>query len=106
VVGSPFPRAEYDANRGNFRGVARSIASGMPMADLEKLRTAHLATHPGAAGSAHVRLVASKAYEQRQEWAKAVEETENALTIDPLNVALHQRYAQLVRKLREAGKTP
>ncbi len=106
VIGAPLPRAEYDAHRGNFRGVARSISSGLPMADLEKLRTAHLAAHPGAAGSAHVRLVASKAYEQRQEWRQAVEETENALTIDPLNVALHQRYAQLIRKMREAVKPP
>ncbi len=106
VVGTPLARAEFDANRGNFRGVARAIASGLPMTELERLRTAHITAHPGAAGAAHVRLVASKAYEQRQEWKQAVEETENALAIDPLNVALHQRYALLVRKMRETAKPP
>ena len=63
VIALPGPRTEYDAARGNYKGVARSIAAGLSMLELEKMRQAFLATRTGAAGSAHVKFLASRAYE-------------------------------------------
>ncbi len=100
----PIQRAQFDANRGNYRGVARSIAAGLSVMDLEKLRSAHLAAHPGVAGSAHVKLLASKGFEAKAQWKEALEACEAALQIDPLNLLLHQRAAVLSKRLREAAK--
>jgi len=104
VLTQPFTRAEFDANRGNAKGVARAIAAGLSVMDLEKLRSAHLAAHPGVAGSAHVKLLASKGFEAKAQWKEALEACEAALQIDPLNLLLHQRLAVLAKRLREAAK--
>lgn len=100
----PMQRAEFDANRGNPKGVARAISAGLSVMDLEKLRSAHLAAHPGVAGSAHVKLLASKGYEAKGQWKEALEACEAALQIDPLNLLLHQRAAVLAKRIREAAK--
>ena len=104
VLTQPVQRAEFDANRGNAKGVARAIAAGLSVMDLEKLRSAHLAQHPGVAGSAHVKLLASKGFESKAQWKEALEACEAALQIDPLNLLLHQRSAVLAKCLREAAK--
>ncbi len=104
VIGSPLPRAEYDANRGNYRGVARAIAGGIAVTDLERMRNAFLQAKPGVAGSAHVRFLTAKAYEAKAEWKAAIDACEAALQQDPLNLLFHQRYAYLLKKAREAPK--
>jgi tRNA A-37 threonylcarbamoyl transferase component Bud32 len=106
IIGSPIPRAEYDANRGNHRGVARAISAGMAVTDLEKLRNAYLAAKPGVAGSAHVRFLTAKAYEARGDWKNAIDACEAALQQDPLNLLFQQRYAYLNKKSREAAPKP
>ena len=42
-------RLEYDAERGNFEGVARCISAGISVAELESMRLKFLKTHPGIA---------------------------------------------------------
>jgi serine/threonine-protein kinase len=102
VVGAPASRAEYDGHRGNFRGVARCLAAGLSVVELERLRALHLQAHGGSAGSAHVKFLGSKAYEARSQFAEAVEAIEGALALDPLNLQFHQRHAQLLKRAGEA----
>ncbi|MEW6433963.1 MAG: serine/threonine-protein kinase [Myxococcota bacterium] len=102
VLGAPGPRARYDANRGNYRGVAKCLLGGLGPLDLERLRQDFLVEHPSAAGSAHVKYLASKAYEARNQLKEALDACDAALKLDPLNLQLHQRHAGLARKLQDA----
>ncbi|MFT3709392.1 MAG: protein kinase [Archangium sp.] len=99
ALSAPLARARYDANRGNWKGIARCITGGLGPLDLERLRQEFLVEHPSAAGSAHVKLLASKGYEQNGQLKEAFDACENALQIDPLNLQLHQRHAALKRQL-------
>lgn len=105
VLGNPLHRAEFDANRGNFRGVMRCLQAGLTVLDLERLRTNHLAANPNAAGGAHVKLLASKAYETKGQLREALDAVEAALQHDPLNLTYHQRRIQLLKRLREGMPT-
>jgi serine/threonine-protein kinase len=104
VLTNPGPRARYDANRGNWHGIARCLLGGLGPLDLERIRQEYLAGHPTAAGSAHVKFLASKGYEQQGQLKEALEASEAALRIDPLNIQLHQRQAMLAKKLKDATK--
>jgi serine/threonine-protein kinase len=106
ALSNPGPRARYDANRGNWRGIARCILGGLGPMDLERQRQEFLVEHPSAAGSAHVKFLASKGYEQNEQVKEALDACENALQIDPLNLQLHQRQAMLARKLKEGSPKP
>ncbi|MBL8915600.1 MAG: protein kinase [Archangium sp.] len=99
ALSAPLARARYDAHRGNWKGIARCITGGLGPLDLERLRQEFLVEHPSAAGSAHVKLLASKGYEQNGQLKEAFDACENALQIDPLNLQLHQRHAALKRAL-------
>jgi serine/threonine-protein kinase len=106
ALSNPGPRARYDANRGNWRGIARCILGGLGPIDLERQRQEFLVEHPSAAGSAHVKFLASKGYEHNDQIKEALDACENALQIDPLNLQLHQRQAMLARKLKEGSSRP
>jgi serine/threonine-protein kinase len=101
VLGVPGPRARFDSNRGNWKGVARCIVGGLGPLDLERLRQEHLTQHPTSAGAAHVKFLASKGFEANGQTKEALEACEAALQLDPLNLQLHQRNATLARKLKE-----
>ncbi len=101
VLGNPMHRAEFDANRGNFRGVMRCLQAGLTVVDLERLRTTHLAANPNAAGGAYVKLLAANVYETKGQLREAVDAVEAALHLDPLNLTCHQRRIQLLKKLRD-----
>jgi serine/threonine protein kinase len=105
VLGNPMHRAEFDANRGNFRGVMRSLQAGLTVGDLERLRTSHLAANPNASGGAYVKVLAAKAYETKGQLREAVDAVEAALQLDPLNLTCHQRRIQLLKKLRDGVPT-
>lgn len=100
TLSKPIPKARYDANRGNWKGVARCMLTGLGPLELERLRQAFLADRAGAAGSAHVKFLASRGYEQNNQFKEALEACESALQIDPLNLSLHQRRLVLERKLQ------
>ncbi len=99
VLCLPLARARYDAHRGNWRGIARCLIGGLGPLDLERVRQEFLVEHPSAAGSAHVKLLASKGFEQNRQVKAALDACENALQIDPLNLQLHQRHAMLKKQL-------
>ncbi|MDP3238606.1 MAG: serine/threonine-protein kinase [Myxococcales bacterium] len=101
VLGNPMHRAEFDANRGNFRGVMRCLQAGLTVVDLERLRTSHLAANPNASGGAYVKLLAANVYETKGQLREAVDAVEAALHLDPLNLTCHQRRLQLLKKLRD-----
>jgi len=103
ALSTPGPRARYDANRGNWKGIARCILGGLGPLDLERLRQEYLTEHPSAAGSAHVKFLASKGYEQQGQVKDAMDACESALQIDPLNLQLHQRHAML-KKLHDSAR--
>ncbi len=105
VLGNPMHRAEFDANRGNFRGVMRSLQAGLTVGDLERLRTSHLAANPNASGGAYVKVLAAKAYETKGQLREAVDAVEAALQLDPLNLTCHQRRIQLLKRLRDGVPT-
>ncbi len=98
VIGNAGKRVEYDANRSNFRGVARCIAAGLTVTELEKSRAVYLKGHPGNESQAHVKFVTGNAYEQNNQMMRAVESYEDALKLDPLNLRYQQRYWGLKRK--------
>jgi len=105
VLGNPMHRAEFDANRGNFRGVMRSLQAGLTVGDLERLRTSHLAANPNASGGAYVKLLAANVYETKGQLREAVDAVEAALQLDPLNLTCHQRRIQLLKRLRDGVPT-
>lgn len=105
VLGVPGPRARFDANRGNYRGISRCILGGLGPLDLERLRQEHLTQHPTAAGAAHVKFLASKGFEANGQLKEALDASEAALQLDPLNLQLHQRHAALSKRLREHSRS-
>jgi len=105
VLGVPGPRARFDANRGNFRGISRCILGGLGPLDLERLRQEHLTQHPTAAGAAHVKFLASKGFEANGQLKEALDASEAALQLDPLNLQLHQRHAALSKRLRDQPRS-
>jgi serine/threonine-protein kinase len=104
VLTNAGPRARYDAHRGNWQGIARCLLGGLGPLDLERIRQEYLAAHPTAAGSAHVKFLASKGYEQQGQFKEALAACESALRIDPLNIQLHQRQAMLAKKIKDGAK--
>jgi serine/threonine-protein kinase len=85
-------RAVLDAARGNHAGVAQCIAAGLTPTRLEALRRDYLATHPHAAGNAHVHFLTGSALEKVGELDRALNTYERALQIDPLHLTLHLRF--------------
>jgi tRNA A-37 threonylcarbamoyl transferase component Bud32 len=98
AISTPAHRAETDAELGNWRGVARCIAAGMTVTELEERRERFLKKHPGADTKAHVHRVAGKAWEGKSATPQAMEEYERGLKLDPLNLGLHQAYSALKRR--------
>ncbi len=83
---------ETDAEAGNFRGVARCISAGLTVTVLEEHRARFLGRHPGADAKAHVQAAAARGFESSGQRAQALEAYERALELDPLNLALQQRF--------------
>jgi serine/threonine protein kinase len=94
-------RAMYDALLGNFRGVECCLAAGLTVTQLEGLRRDFLTRRPNAAGTARVHILTGNAYEKNGQLARAVEAYERGLTVDPLDLALLQRYRALRRALAQ-----
>jgi tRNA A-37 threonylcarbamoyl transferase component Bud32 len=92
-------RAMYDALLGNFRGVECCLAAGLTVTQLEGLRRDFLVRRPNAAGTARVHILTGNAYERNGQLARAVEAYERGLAVDPLDLALLQRYRAVRRAL-------
>jgi serine/threonine-protein kinase len=96
-------RAAYDAQLGNFKGVACCLAAGLTATQLEALRRDFLARRPNVAGSAHIHFRTGSALERDGQLARALEAYERGLTLDPLDLNLHQRYRVLRKALVARG---
>ncbi|HVE87961.1 MAG TPA: protein kinase [Myxococcales bacterium] len=99
VLGTPIRRAEYDAHRGNFKGVARCISAGLTVSDLESLRGAYLSSHRGTDSRAQIHFSTGQAWETKGSFDEALAEYERALVLDPLNLRFHHRYWALKRRV-------
>lgn len=104
VLGVAATRLEYDGQRGNFRGVARCIWAGLTVTDIEGVRKKLLARQPGAEASAQVQLLTAKAWEAEGTISKALTAYETALSSDPLNVVLQQKYWALKKRPPPSSK--
>jgi serine/threonine protein kinase len=98
IIGLPAARAEYDGNRLNWRGVAKAIAAGLRVSELEAIHTRFLGSHPAAHTSAHIKLMSATALEKEEKWVEARALFESALESDPLNLDLHQRYSKSLKR--------
>lgn len=98
TVGNLPRRLDYDANRKNFKGVARCLAAGLTVTVLEEARKRYLAEHPGAESTGLVQYTTATVYEASGGHEQARLALEAALTCDPLNLRFHQRYWALRKK--------
>ena len=96
---------DYDANRANFRGVARAIAAGITVTELEQVRKDYLVNHPKIEATAMIHHATGNSWENRGQFPIAMDEYEQALTLDPLNLTYQQRYWALKRKAQPGGRS-
>jgi serine/threonine protein kinase len=99
ALGTPASRAQYDASRGNFRGVARCLAAGLSIAQLADLRRRFLADRPRNETAASLEMVRANALAANGEPNGALKALESALVHDPLSLELHQKYWSFKRQL-------
>jgi serine/threonine-protein kinase len=104
TLGLPRNRIEHDAWRGNYPGVARCISSGLTATEIDALRVRFLQAHPGAEAKERIHATTASAWESQGKIDLALAEYEKALTHNPLNLQLQQRYWTL--KQRGAKPTP
>jgi serine/threonine-protein kinase len=102
TLGEPMARARFDASRGNFRGVARCMATGLQPGALERLRQAFLATRPDAEARARAVFDEGIILEAQSVLDGALSRYAEALRMDPLNISLHRYYQSLVQRMRAA----
>ncbi|HYH97011.1 protein kinase domain-containing protein [Hyalangium sp.] len=104
LLGHPRQRIEHDAWRSNFAGVARCISSGLTATEIESLRARYLLAHPGTEARERIHATTAAAWESQGSINLALTEYEKALSADPLNLQLQQRYWTL--KQRGVKPTP
>ncbi|WP_224247779.1 serine/threonine-protein kinase [Hyalangium gracile] len=98
LLGHARQRIEHDAWRANFAGVARCISSGLTASEIESLRARFLLAHPGAEARERIHSTTASAWEGQSRVDLALAEYEKALTADPLNLSLQQRYWSLKQR--------
>ena len=104
LLGHPRQRIEHDAWRANYAGVARCISSGLTATEIESLRARYLLAHPGSEARERIHTTTAAAWESQGKIELALTEYEKALSADPLNLQLQQRYWTL--KQRGVKPTP
>jgi serine/threonine-protein kinase len=106
TVGQPRNRLDYDAARGNWKGAARCIAGGVSVTELDLARRRYLATREKVEGMAHLHFTTGAAWENQRDLQRAQQEYERALALDPLNLAVQQRYQALRRQITSPPPPP
>jgi serine/threonine-protein kinase len=94
----PAERLVYDAGRGNYLGVARCLAAGVPQALIEGRRREYLARHPEQAKASQSHVARARIASKMQNLPAAVAAYEAALTADPLDLATLEAYVALRRQ--------
>ncbi|MET0404342.1 MAG: serine/threonine-protein kinase [Cystobacter sp.] len=106
TLGQPRRRALYDAERGNFPGVARCLAEGLTVSQLEEMRRDFLARHPHSQASLQAHLARAQAHHRAGTLSLAREAYERALLLDPLSLELHRQHFSVCRALDRATPPP
>ncbi len=96
----PVRRAAYDAELGNFAGVARCLEAGLSLEALSGLRREFLASRPGMAERSRKVAEDAELVESRGDLGVARQLYERALQHDPLNAGLHLRLRAMVTKVQ------
>jgi serine/threonine protein kinase len=104
LLGHARQRIEHDAWRGNYAGVARCISSGLTATEIESVRARYLLAHPGAEARERIHATTAGVWESQGKIDLALSEYEKALSADPLNLQLQQRYWTI--KQRGVKPTP
>lgn len=103
-LGDPHRRLEYDAWHGNFRGVSVCIDAGLSLDEIAMMRARYLDEHEGLAVRAALHTTIGKALEDKGHLAKAVDEYETALSLDPLHYGVVMAWRGAKAKLlRQQG---
>nr|WP_228530799.1 MULTISPECIES: serine/threonine-protein kinase [Myxococcaceae] len=102
VLGHPERRVDYDAGLGNLEGVARCLAEGLTVSQLEQARRRHLSEARRAAEPSERALAAARSLEAAGQRAAALLSCEEALRHDPLHLEL----LRLWRALRLRTSAP
>ncbi len=98
VLSTPAERLRYDAQRGNFRGVARCVAAGLPQAVIEARRQDYLAAHPEKGREATAHLARAQVARKLKNGPAALAAYEAALAADPLDLKSLEAYLALRRQ--------
>jgi serine/threonine-protein kinase len=94
----PAERLVYDVLRGNYLGVARCVAAGVPQAVIEARRREHLASHPEKAAAAQSHLSRAQVARKLGNVSAATAAYEAALAADPLDLKTLEAYVTLRRQ--------
>jgi len=86
-LAAPPARLAHDAQRGNFRGVARCVSAGVPTALIEARRRSLLAQSPERAAEAQRQLARAQVARRLGNAPAALAAYEAALAADPLDLA-------------------
>ncbi len=97
VLGVPAWRAAFDAERGNYLGVAQCLGAGLNAAQLEALRSDFVERHEPQVEQALFQLKRGEHEAQHGRAERAMGEYAQALALDPLRLELHERYWPLAR---------
>lgn len=100
-LAAPAPRLAHDAQRGNFLGVARCLAAGVPAALVDARRRAFLAANPVRAGEAQRQRARAEVARKLGNGAAALVAYEASLAADPLDAATLETYLALRRERSE-----
>jgi serine/threonine-protein kinase len=96
----PAERLRYDAQRGNYLGVARCVAAGIPQGVIEARRREYLEANPSKAREAQSHLARAQVARKLKNAPAAVAAFEAALAADPLDLPTLDAY---VAYRRESG---
>ncbi len=94
----PAERLVYDADRGNYLGVARCVAAGVPQAVIEGRRREYLTRHADRARAAANHLARAQVARKLKNQVAAFAAYEAALISDPLDLATLEAYVAYRRQ--------
>ncbi|MFT3917261.1 MAG: serine/threonine-protein kinase [Anaeromyxobacteraceae bacterium] len=100
ALGAPPARLAHDAQRGNFRGVARCVSAGVPAALIEARRRSLLAEKPERAAEAQRQLARAQVARRLGNPGAALAAYEAALAADPLDLATLEAWQAYRREHR------
>ncbi len=95
AIATPAHRLVHDARAGNYAGVARCIAAGLSVTELDAARAIFLKEHPGAETRGQLERLRARAFENAHATADALAAWEASLRHDPLCLEAQKRYLAL-----------